>query len=54
MIDRWTRFARSGDAGWPRFQRGRYVLSLASGPDGAHRTDYRADHRLDFWRALAN
>lgn len=54
MIDNWTRFARTGEAGWPRFHGGQYVQSLASGPDGVHRTDYRADHQLDFWRGLAN
>jgi para-nitrobenzyl esterase len=52
MVDRWTRFARTGDPGWQRFRDGQYVLSLASGPDGVHRTDYRADHQLDFWREL--
>jgi para-nitrobenzyl esterase len=52
MIDRWTRFARTGDAGWPRFRDGQYVLSLASG--SVHRTDFQADHQLDFWRGLAN
>lgn len=54
MIDHWTHFARTGDAGWPRFRGGEYVRSLASGPGGVHRTDYRADHQLDFWRGLAN
>lgn len=48
MIDHWTRFARTGDPGWPRY-RGQYVQSLALDPDGVHRTDYRADHKLDFW-----
>ncbi|HEX6351935.1 carboxylesterase/lipase family protein [Actinophytocola sp.] len=52
MIDRWTRFASTGDAGWPRFGAGQYVLSLASGPNGVHRTDYAADHKLAFWRGL--
>jgi para-nitrobenzyl esterase len=52
MIDRWTRFARTGDTSWPRFGKGQYVLSLASGPNGVHRTDYRTDHNLNFWRDL--
>jgi para-nitrobenzyl esterase len=52
MIHRWTRFARSGDPGWPAFQHGRHVLSLASGPEGVRRTDFGADHRLAFWRGL--
>jgi len=52
MIDRWTTFARTADAGWPCFRDGRYVQSLASGPNGVHRTDYRTDHKLDFWRGL--
>lgn len=50
MIDHWTHFARTGDAGWPKY-RGQYVLSLAAGPDGVHRTNYEADHKLDLWRA---
>ncbi|TDV40372.1 carboxylesterase/lipase family protein [Actinophytocola oryzae] len=50
MIDRWTRFARTGDPGWQCFRDGRYVLSLASGLDGVHRTDYETDHKLAFWR----
>lgn len=54
MIDRWTRFARTGDAGWPRFRDNRYVLSLAASPDGIHRTDYDTDHNLAFWRDLTN
>lgn len=54
MIDSWTRFASTGDAGWPRFRDGHYVLSLASGPNGVHRTNYGADHNLRFWRELVN
>lgn len=54
MIDRWTHFARTGKADWPSFRDGQYVLSLASSPDGIHRTDYRADHQLSFWRGLGN
>jgi para-nitrobenzyl esterase len=54
MIDRWTHFARTGDAGWPRFRGSQYVLSLASGPNGIHRTNYGADHNLTFWRDLTN
>jgi para-nitrobenzyl esterase len=54
MIDRWTRFARTGDPGWPKHRDGQYVLSLASGPNGVHRMDYGADHKLDFWRSVAN
>lgn len=52
MIDRWTRFAHTGDPGWQSYRRGGgYVLSLASGD--LHRTDYEADHKLAFWRGLA-
>jgi para-nitrobenzyl esterase len=53
MIDRWTRFARAGDPGWPGFRRGGFVLSLASGPGGVHRSDFAVDHQLAFWRELA-
>jgi para-nitrobenzyl esterase len=53
MIDQWARFARTGATGWPEYRRGQYVQSLASGQDGVHRTDYAADHKLAFWRALA-
>lgn len=51
MIDHWTHFARTGDPGWPAY-RGRYVLSLTSAGDQP--ADYDADHKLDFWRGLAN
>jgi para-nitrobenzyl esterase len=54
MIDRWTHFARTGTATWPTFRGGQYVLSLAAGPTGIHRTDYEADHNLPFWRELTN
>lgn len=53
MIDRWTQFAATGDAGWPTYQ-GKYVQSLVADPDGVHNTDYRTDHKLDFWRELSN
>lgn len=52
MIDRWTHFATTGRATWPEFRDGRYVLSLASGD--VRRTDFAADHKLAFWRGLAN
>jgi para-nitrobenzyl esterase len=48
MIDHWTHFARTGDPGWAPC---RGVLSLASGPEGIHRTDYETDHKLAFWRS---
>jgi para-nitrobenzyl esterase len=54
MIDRWTRFARTGTVDWPNFHDSQYVLSLSSGPNGIHRTDYATDHNLAFWRDLTN
>jgi para-nitrobenzyl esterase len=54
MIDGWTHFARTGHTSWPGFRAGQYVQSLAAGPNGVHRTNYEADHGLDFWRGLAN
>ncbi len=47
MIRAWTDFARTGTPGWPRFDEGRYVRSLAPGAIG--RVDYAAEHRLAFW-----
>jgi para-nitrobenzyl esterase len=47
MIRAWTDFARTGAPGWPRFDEGRYVQSLAPGAIGP--VDYAAEHRLAFW-----
>lgn len=51
MIDRWARFAHTGDPGWRPYRHGEYVLSFAAGD--LHRTDFAADHELDFWRGLS-
>ena len=48
MIKAWTDFARTGDPGWPRFDEGQYVQSLAPGAIG--RVDCAAEHKLPFWR----
>lgn len=47
MIKAWTDFARTGTPGWPKFEDGRYVQSLAPGAIG--RVDYAAEHKLAFW-----
>jgi para-nitrobenzyl esterase len=54
MTDEWAHFAATGKTSWPRFRAGGYVQSLASGPDGIHRTDFEADHKLAFWRDLTH
>ena len=50
MIGYWTRFAHTGNTGWPRFD-GNHVRSLTTaGPD---RTDLAKEHRCGFWQSLA-
>lgn len=58
VVDYWSRFASTGQVAghglpmWKRFtNRGLYVQQLASGRIG--HTDFAADHRYGFWKALA-
>ena len=51
MVNAWTRFARGGDPGWPRFTPGgNYVQSLA--PDAMRRVDLAATHHCDLWERV--
>ncbi|GLW08762.1 carboxylic ester hydrolase [Microtetraspora sp. NBRC 13810] len=48
MVDRWSRFARTGEPGWRRFTpREPYTQGLSSA--AIRRTDFAADHHYAFW-----
>ncbi|MEV1294079.1 carboxylesterase family protein [Pseudonocardia sp. NPDC049635] len=57
MVRHWSAFARTGspalpEAAWPPFDPGSpHVQTLDTDPD-APPTDYRAEHRLDFWASF--
>jgi para-nitrobenzyl esterase len=49
MVDAWTRFARDGDPGWPRFTPDDpYVQSLA--PGAIERVDLATEHHCAVWQ----
>lgn len=52
MIDAWTRFARSGSPGWPRFGRDPYVQGLDIAPAGVGPIDHSARHKCAFWSTI--
>jgi para-nitrobenzyl esterase len=48
MVRAWTRFARDGDPGWPRFTADDpYAQSLA--PDAVKRVDLAGEHKCELW-----
>ncbi|MFE7134106.1 carboxylesterase/lipase family protein [Streptomyces sp. NPDC057638] len=60
MIMYWTTFARTGDPNapgtprWPRFSpTSDTVVSLKPGTDGIRPSDYRAEHRCEFWDEMS-
>jgi para-nitrobenzyl esterase len=51
MVDAWTRFARDGDPGWPKFTTDDpYVQSLA--PGATKRVDLAAEHKCVVWQQI--
>ncbi|MEV6599375.1 carboxylesterase family protein [Actinoplanes sp. NPDC051346] len=51
MIDAWSRFASTGESGWPRLRPGAvtpYVRTLATGASGS--VDLAVEHRCGLWR----